>query len=899
MDVSKYIVTFEFLGNNNYYSTIVSESFNVFKGNPTISIGVINATYGQIAKVIIQCNAEGNVTISIGSIKTYDNVLIRNNIIIQDIADIEVGTYSVNVIYHGNKNYNAMACDTKLTINKIPTTTLATVDNIIYSEKAIINVKTSVDGIVVVKIDETYINYVNIIANTVTSVIFDNIPAGKHNILVTLTPSNKNYIESSFSTDFTVSKKSTSVDLAVADVIYGKDTIVNVTTSESGKITLTVGDIVSERSILANKLLQINLGLLNSGTYDVNVIFSAGDNYKNSNALDNFVIYPSKSNINIIEASNVIYGEDTIIKVKTNVSGVVSVKIGDITKNIDVVANKFSVFNFGILNANSYDVEVTLDAGKNYIKTTNRTQIIVSPKSTEIKLLTKNINVGDMLTVTANVNALEGFVTFKLDSQSKTVKIVNNKATFTINSLSEGSYTIVAIYNDNNGNYLSSSNSVLVKVSKNSPTLSVIAEDIYENQDALFEITVNNDAIGKISVLINNKTYENTLSNGKTLIRVSNLAVGNYLFTVYYGGDEKYYSKSIVDNISVKELNIILNAHDLIKYYGASDKLSAQLLDKSNKPLSGQKIIFTVNGAEYKRTTNNDGIASMNINLISGNHTANVKFEGNGIYDAIKKTVQIQIKQTVYGNNIAKIYKNGTQYYAKFVDIKGNLLANTPVTFNINGVFYTRTTNENGVAKLNINLNPGEYIITATNPNSNEMYSNVVTVLSNIAENHDLTKYYKNASQYVIRLLDDRGKPVGAGVSVEFNINGVFYTRTSNATGHVKMNVNLNPGTYIITANYKGLMTSNTITVKPILQAKDLSMRYKDGSKFEVKLLDGQGKAFAGQKITFNINGVFYDRTTDVNGVARLNINLMAGQYIITSMYSNGAVISNKVTISS
>ena len=54
-------------------------------------------------------------------------------------------------------------------------------------------------------------------------------------------------------------------------------------------------------------------------------------------------------------------------------------------------------------------------------------------------------------------------------------------------------------------------------------------------------------------------------------------------------------------------------------------------------------------------------------------------------------------------------------------------------------------------------------------------------------------------------------------------------------------------------------------------------------------------KAFANQIIIFNINGVFYDRTTDNEGIARLNINLMAGKYIITSMYSNGGLVKNFV----
>lgn len=179
------------------------------------------------------------------------------------------------------------------------------------------------------------------------------------------------------------------------------------------------------------------------------------------------------------------------------------------------------------------------------------------------------------------------------------------------------------------------------------------------------------------------------------------------------------------------------------------------------------------------------------------------------------------------------------------------------------------------------------------------MHSNKIKVLTTIVENYDLTKYYKNDSQYRVRLLDGQGNPVGAGVSIEFNINGVFYTRTSDAQGYVKMNINLNPGTYIITANYNGLMASNTIKVLPIIKAKDLVMYYRDGSKFEAALLDGQGKPYVNKTITFNINGVFYNRTTDAQGIARLNINLMAGEYIITSMYENGAATSNKVTIRS
>ena len=49
-------------------------------------------------------------------------------------------------------------------------------------------------------------------------------------------------------------------------------------------------------------------------------------------------------------------------------------------------------------------------------------------------------------------------------------------------------------------------------------------------------------------------------------------------------------------------------------------------------------------------------------------------------------------------------------------------------------------------------------------------------------------------------------------------------------------------------------------------------------------------------QINFVVNNVNYTAKTDNDGVAKLNIRLMTGQYIITSSY-NGCNIANKVTI--
>ncbi|WP_296884624.1 hypothetical protein [uncultured Methanobrevibacter sp.] len=221
-------------------------------------------------------------------------------------------------------------------------------------------------------------------------------------------------------------------------------------------------------------------------------------------------------------------------------------------------------------------------------------------------------------------------------------------------------------------------------------------------------------------------------------------------------------------------------------------------------------------------------------------------------------------------------------------------MANETVVFEIMGIKYPRISDENGTASLAINLRPGNYTIKTTYKNFT-VENNVHVISTLIAQN--LVKYFQNASQFYIELVDGQGNPV-PNTNVTMNIHGILYTRTTNENGTARLNINLAPGDYILTAAdpFTGLEMSYNITVLPTLIASDLEMKYKDGSTFNVTVLDGQGNPLANVAVTFNINGVFYTRYTNSEGIAKLNINLMAGKYIITSMY-DGLAIANTITI--
>jgi predicted outer membrane repeat protein len=423
------------------------------------------------------------------------------------------------------------------------------------------------------------------------------------------------------------------------------------------------------------------------------------------------------------------------------------------------------------------------------------------------------------------------------------------------------------------------------------------------SQSANYQVTlsdVNGNVLsGKtVTITADGKKYTKTTdAKGIVSLTLSGLANGYHKVESSYAGENKYYDSSTTNGIICafnNESTTQLQTRDIEMYFKDGTRYGVKLMDSAGKALANKEIYILISGIIYTRTTNENGEASIAINLNSGTHDVMACFPGDASNEFAFVENTIIVKPTISGNDITKHYKNGTQYYAKFVGKDGKALTNTKIKYNINGVFYERTTDANGYAKMNINLIPGRYVITATNPVNGEMYSNIVTVLT-IFEGKDVVKYYRNDTQYIVKILGDDGKPK-SGVTVSFNINGVFYNRVTNESGYAKMNLNLIPGDYIITAEYNGLRYSNNIKILPVLSARDVTMSYRDGTKFEVKVLDGQGNAYPNQNITFNINGVFYQKVTDDDGYARLNINLMPGEYIITSEYGT-ARIANKINI--
>ena len=430
------------------------------------------------------------------------------------------------------------------------------------------------------------------------------------------------------------------------------------------------------------------------------------------------------------------------------------------------------------------------------------------------------------------------------------------------------------------------SNSSSLTVNQGKADLNVNITSGVAGEDVVINVNGPSDITGNVTVVVNDKKYNATFVDGTASVTLKDLASGNYTASVLYSGDKNYEKQELKADFTVEfNKNVNLNISDIVMVYKDGTRMVAVLTDYEGNPIANATVYFSINGVTYVRTTDVNGSASIGLNLGSGVYGASVYYNGSDMYDKVSKNITVTINPTVLADDLVKMYKNATKFSAKFTDSTGKALVNSDVRFNINGVFYTRTTDAYGVASLAINLRPGDYILTAYNPVNGEQKGVTITVKSLIVQN-DLTKYYLNASRFQATIYNKDGS-LAVNKNVTFNINGVFYIRTTDANGVVSLAINLRPGDYIITTIFDGLDIGNKVTVLPTLVTKDLNMKYMDGSNFTAQTLDSQGKALANQTVSFNVNGVFYHRITNEDGIASLRIRLMAGEYIITSYWNN------------
>ena len=905
LEAGDYTVAVKYAGDDNYNAAEVTKGVNVAKANPALNVIIDSVDYGNVFTINAVLTGVNNAPLDTNIIVTVNGknyiVAIVNGKGTFHADKLAAGSYNFNARFAGSNNYNEVSDSGKFNVYKVDSAIGITVKDINVGEDAVITVKLFSDATGELTVTVNGKDYTANVVNGRATVSVSDLKTGNYDVVAKYSGDN-NYNAAVATSSFTVSKVDSTMDVTVNDIVFGGDLTVDVVlpVDATGEVIITVDGTSYTAGINDGKATQV-VKDLTAGSHVVVVKYAGDDKYVGVEVAENVNVAKAQPVLGVVIA-DVDYGNGFVIEATLTgvnsapLNGNVIVTVNGKEYTVKVTDGK-GIATGDKLAAGTYAFAAAWAGNDNYNIVTENGDFKVNKIDSTVVVNVNNIKVGEELTITVNVPSdATGDVTVSVDGKEYNVAIENGKAVKTIADLKANDYTVTVKYSGDN-NYNANQNTTEFTVSKISDyNMNITVPEFKEGVNSTINVVLPKDATGTVTVEIGGKNYTANVTDGVANVIIPGLGVGDYNITTTYSGDAKYDLMTKKGNITViPNVDVNLDVDDVVMVYHDGTRLVAKLTDYQGKPIVNATICFNINGVNYARTTDANGTASIALNLESGAYPVIVAYNGSASYSKISKNITVTINPSIIADDLVKMYKNDTKFSAKFLGSDGKVLANTTVKFNINGVLYTRTTNNDGVGSLAINLRPGEYVLTAYNPVTGEQQGFNITVKSLIVT-QDLTKYYMNASSFQATIYDKNGS-LAVGKNVTFNINGVFYTRTADENGVVSLAINLRPGEYIITTIYEELDIGNNVVVLPTLVTSDLNMTYRDGSKFTAQTLDGQGKPLVNQNVTFNVNGRLYFKTTGDDGVASLTINLMSGKYIITS-YWNDFQTGNTIIIS-
>ena len=422
--------------------------------------------------------------------------------------------------------------------------------------------------------------------------------------------------------------------------------------------------------------------------------------------------------------------------------------------------------------------------------------------------------------------------------------------------------------------------------------------NIFANLEKVIEFELLDESLNPLS----NKTVGLTISNldGVSLITDSNgiascpinLDEGVYEFALKFLGDDDYSESAMIFNLSVsKRIAQLLSGETLINLSSEKREYDVYLVDDKLSPLANETILFALSSMDgqvlfnYVIKTNDEGKASLSglAKLNESNYIVKTEFASNDFFEGAEliKTITL-IKDAPNGDDANDT--NGTGNQTDNGTDTGNKTDNGTDTNGTNG-------SDVPVSRKATKL----------------IYEDMVT--QSVVPDVD----GRIGDYFYVTLVDGNNNPL-ANKEVKIGFNGRIYNRTTNATGGVKLQINLKmPFTYTFAICFLGDDDYNAsfevakITVnKKKMSLTAPSKTYKSTAKTKAltaTLKDNNNKAVANKKITFTVNGKTYSATTNSKGVASVNVSLSSKKtYSFTAKFAGdacyGAVTkSGKITI--
>ena len=796
LKVGKYNVTVFFEEDDKYLSAQNTTTFEVTKAAAPININVDNVTYGNETVIVVTLpdDATGNITINVNN-TIIKNVTVVNGTAILNVGILAVDNYTVNVTYAGDENHTGTNATQDFKV--IKATPVITVDNVTIPADSnatiTIHITDGTTGNVTVTVDgqdyEAEIHDGVVIITTNKLLI---------NSTVTVTyDGDGNFTNATGNGLVNVVKVVPKMNITTLNIttIENETITVNVPIDATGNVTIWVNN-KNYTNVTNNGKAVFTIPTLPEGTYTVNATLVNDTKYVETTVDGLFRVDKLQTPINVtVKDAYVGDNVTVIVSVPKGATGNITIEINgqNYTAKIDENGNA----TFKVLDVTYGNKTIAADyiGDANYLANHTTGQFKVIKRNSTVKVNTTAINVGEtaVINVTIPDNAT-GYVIVSVNGTNYTVNTTNGFGSVKIVGLTNGTYNINVTYIGDD-QYVPSINSTTLNVLKVNSTVSVKADNITVGQKAIVEITVPNDATGNVTIKLDGKNYNVSVSQGKGVLVVPGLKVGNYTINVTYVGDNRYKSSTNSTTFKVSKVNT--TDIDVV------DQGNGTVVVIIGDNATGNVTIVLENGTNFTAPVIN-GTAIVNLtNVTPGEQNVTVIYSGDENHTNITKNATVNIPKLTPAIkvNVTDIYVGDVALIN--VTLPGDASGN--VTVEINGKTYKPVEFVGGVARFKVeNLTFGNKTV-AVKYSGDSNYTDISTTANfTVKKRISQVNVTVNATTVGKDTIINVTIPDNATGYVVVNVDGRNYTiNTTNAAGSIAIK-GLGNITHNVTVTYLG-----------------------------------------------------------------------------------------------
>ncbi len=570
---------------------------------------------------------------------------------------------------------------------------------------------------------------------------------------------------------------------------------------------------------------------------DVNLTNVLNKSIENANV--NVLIY-NISGLNRYESENNLNFNDLVANytLVSNENGTVFVPIGLLLVNASELDDSFELgdgSSYRYLAGGNYCYVLKFESNENYNSSEISFYLDINKINTYFDSYLNNNSIGSIL-----YNNSIGSI---LNNNNSIGSILNNNDS--IGSILNNNDSIGSILNNQSlDSYLTDDNKI------NSLNILSLSKDLF-NSILLDEF---NDAILNKSILIDDgrNSFIQILNDENSSIQLEfDYLKGEYVLKLSFEGDEYYNPSEFALNLNVsrRSSDLIFDFENSLNYINCTENisndsesnesiaksiynyyfptnLSLTLLDNDYSPFGNQSVSLRIldsrnESAAYEKISDDNGKIFIS-DLISGKYHIYAEFSANDLYEGsnldfgivvLRKQTRI-IAQDMNTTAVVQSYdgRSGEYFIVCLEDDEGNKLANKSIKIGFNGKVYNRTTDENGSARLQINLAHGSVYTFAIAFLGDDEYSGSFVVSKITVNRKNMTlnaedKSYKSSSKnkmLTASLMDNNGNLI-ANKQISFTVNGKTYIGKTNSKGLVSVKVSLSKKkTYAFTVKFDG-----------------------------------------------------------------------------------------------